>query len=341
MLELAGVCGDHPAAARLPLPDARPTNGVADRDGGAPFPGYPMLRTRRAANFQEMFLALHRFWAGLGCVIEAPYDVEVGAGTLHPATFLKALGPKPWRVGYVQPSRRPVDGRYGENPNRLYKHYQYQVILKPAPADVQDLYLRSLENLGLDLVCHDIRFLEDDWEAPTLGAWGVGWQVFLDGQEITQFTYFQQMGGLDLDLISVELTYGLERLGMFLQRKASVFDLEWAPGVTYGEVRHEEERQHSAYGFEHSDPGTLRGLFDAYEADARRLLEISDASQVLPAYDCVLKCSHLFNLLDARGAVGVAQRVELMGRTRALAKACAVAYLERLAGDDAEDEARG
>ncbi len=272
-----------------------------------------------------MIMALDRFWGGHGCVLEEPYDVEVGAGTLHPATFLRALGPRPWRVAYVQPSRRPVDGRYGENPNRLYKHYQYQVILKPSPDAVQTLYLKSLERLGLVLAHHDVRFLEDDWEAPTLGAWGVGWQVFLDGQEITQFTYFQQMGGLDLDLVAVELTYGLERLAMFLQRKSSVFDVEWAPGVTYGEIRREDERQHSAYGFEYGDPVQLRALFEAYEHEARRLLDIP---LVLPAYDAVLKCSHLFNLLDARGAVSVAQRVELMGRTRTLARACASTYLQ-------------
>ena len=294
----------------------------------------PMAKRTQALNFQEMTLALDRFWAREGCVLEEAYDVEVGAGTLHPATFLRALGPQPWRVAYVQPSRRPVDGRYGENPNRLYKHYQYQVILKPAPDRVQALYLASLERLGLRLDHHDVRFLEDDWESPTLGAWGVGWQVFLDGQEITQFTYFQQMGGLDLDLISVELTYGLERLAMFLQRKASVFDLAWAPGVTYGSLRREEERQHSAYGFEHGDPTMLRVLFDAHEADARRLLEIP---LVLPAYDAVLKCSHLFNLLDARGAVGVAQRVELMSRTRALARACASAYLRQLTAADLKE----
>jgi glycyl-tRNA synthetase alpha chain len=281
--------------------------------------------THRVLNFQDMILALDRFWARHGCVLEEPYDVEVGAGTLHPATFLRTLGPRAWRVAYVQPSRRPVDGRYGENPNRLYKHYQYQVILKPAPDAVQALYLQSLETLGLVLEHHDVRFLEDDWEAPTLGAWGVGWQVFLDGQEITQFTYFQQMGGLDLDLISVELTYGLERLAMFLQRKSSVFDVEWAPGVTYGAIRKEDERQHSAYGFEHGDPARLRALFEAHESEARRLL---DVPLVLPAYDAVLKCSHLFNLLDARGAVSVTQRVELMGRTRALARACAAAYLQ-------------
>lgn len=280
----------------------------------------PMGARAKPPTFQEMILALDRFWAREGCVLEEAYDVEVGAGTLHPATFLRTLGPRPWRVAYVQPSRRPQDGRYGENPNRLYKHYQYQVILKPAPDDVQNLYLESLEHLGLVMAHHDVRFLEDDWEAPTLGAWGVGWQVFLDGQEITQFTYFQQMGGLDLQVVAVELTYGLERLAMFLQRKASVYDVEWAPGVTYGALRKEEEREHSAYGFEHADADELRRLFDAYEAEAGRLLRIP---LVRPAYDAVLKCSHVFNLLEARGAVSVAQRVELMGRTRALARACA------------------
>ena len=280
----------------------------------------------RPLNFQEMILALDRYWAGHGCVLEEPYDVEVGAGTLHPATFFRSLGELPWRVAYVQPSRRPADGRYGENPNRLYKHYQYQVILKPAPADVQALYLRSLERLGLNLTQHDLRFLEDDWENPTLGAWGVGWQVFLDGQEITQFTYLQQMGGLDLDPIPVELSYGLERLAMFLQRRATVYEIEWARSVTYGSVRKDEEWQYSAHGFEHGDAGALRALFETYEAEAVRLLTIP---LFLPAYDAALKCSHLFNLLDARGAVGVAQRVELMGRTRALARACAAAYLQR------------
>jgi glycyl-tRNA synthetase alpha chain len=283
-----------------------------------------MPKPRRPFTFQEMILALHRFWGARGCVLDEPYDVEVGAGTMHPATFLRSLGPKPWRAAYVQPSRRPQDGRYGENPNRLGKHYQYQVILKPAPHEIQDMYLASLERLGLKPAHHDLRFLEDDWEAPTLGAWGVGWQVFLDGQEITQFTYFQQMGGLELDAISVELTYGLERLAMFLQRKASVFDVEWTTGVTYGSLRKSEERQLSAYGFEHADADMLRMLFETFEAEARRLLEIP---LVTPAYEAVLKCSHLFNLLDARGAVSVTQRVDLMGRARALARACAAAYL--------------
>ncbi len=295
-----------------------------------------MPKTARALTFQEMILALDHFWGAHGCVLEEAYDVEVGAGTMHPATFFRSLGPDPWRVAYVQPSRRPVDGRYGENPNRFYKHYQYQVILKPAPHDVQALYLESLERLGLVLAHHDVRFLEDDWEAPTLGAWGVGWQIFLDGMEITQFTYFQQMAGVDLDVISVELTYGLERLAMYLQRKPRAFDIEWAPGVTYGSLRKVEEREHSAYGFEHADPDTLRVLFDAHEADAKRLLEIP---LVMPAYEAALKCSHLFNLLDARGAVSVAQRVEFMGRTRTLARGAAAAYLQQLAtprsGEDA------
>lgn len=285
-----------------------------------------MATRPRTMTFQDMILALHRFWGDQGCVIEQAYDVEVGAGTLHPATFFRSLGPKPVRVAYVQPSRRPADGRYGENPNRFYKHYQYQVILKPAPEDVQNLYLASLEDLGLRLAHHDLRFLEDDWENPTLGAWGVGWQIFLDGTEITQFTYLQQMGGIDLDMIPVELTYGLERLAMFLQRKASVFEIQWAPGVTYGELRRDEEREHSAYAFEHGDAVSLRALFDAYEAEAQRLLKIP---LVLPAYDAALKCSHLFNLLDARGAVSVGQRVELMGRTRALARACATEYMRQ------------
>jgi glycyl-tRNA synthetase alpha chain len=278
-------------------------------------------------NFQEMILALHRFWAGQDCVLEEPYDIELGAGTAHPATFLRSLGPEPWRVAYVQPSRRPADGRYGENPNRLYKHHQYQVILKPAPDDVQAVYMKSLEQLGLVLADHDFRFLEDDWESPTLGAWGVGWQVFLDGTEITQFTYFQQVGGLDLDLIPVELTYGLERLAAFLQHKSSVFDIEWAPGVTYGSLRRETERELSAYSFDHGDPAALRRLFDTHEEEAERLLKVP---LVLPAYEAVVKCSHVFNLLDAGGTVSVTQRVELMARTRALARTCAAAYLKSL-----------
>lgn len=276
--------------------------------------------------FQDLLFALERHWAAQGCVIAQPYDVEMGAGTMHPATFLRALGPEPWRAGYVQPSRRPADGRFGQNPNRLYQHYQYQVILKPAPEDVQDLYIRSLGALGIKLADHDLRFLEDDWEAPTLGAWGLGWQVFLDGQEISQFTYFQQVGGLDLPVISAELTYGMERIAQYIQRKDSIYDLEWAPGITYGEVRLQEEFEHSKYAFEAADVAMLAKLFDAYEQEAHRLL---DARLILPAYEDLLKCSHIFNLLDARGAIGVAERASVMGRCRALARRCAELYLAR------------
>jgi len=275
--------------------------------------------------FQDIIFALQQYWAKQGCVIEQPYDLEVGAGTMHPATFLRALGPEPWRVAFVQPARRPADGRYGANPNRLFKHYQYQVILKPSPDDVQDLYLKSLTHLGIDLTAHDVRFLEDNWEAPTLGAWGLGWQVFLDGQEITQFTYFQQMGGFDVKPVSAEITYGLERIAMYVQRKSSVFAVEWAPGLTYGEVRQQDEAEQSAYAFDRADVPTLRAAFDAFEAESARLL---DLGLVLPAYEFVLKCSHLFNLLDARGAVGVGERTQLMGRCRALARRCAEAYLQ-------------
>ncbi len=282
------------------------------------------MRTDRSVTFQDVVLSLQAFWAAQGCVIEQPYDLEVGAGTMHPSTFLRALGPEPWRVAFVQPSRRPADGRYGENPNRLYKHYQYQVVLKPSPDDVQDVYLESLAHLGMTLRDHDIRFLEDDWEAPTLGASGLGWQVFLDGNEITQFTYFQQMGGLEVAPVSAEITYGLERITMYLQRKATVFDVLWTPGLTYGELRRQEEAEHSAYGFEHADAQMLRSAFASHEAEALRLL---DAGLVLPAYDAVLKCSHLFNLLDARGAVGVAERTTFMARSRALARECAEQYV--------------
>jgi glycyl-tRNA synthetase alpha chain len=274
--------------------------------------------------FQDVILVLQRFWAAQGAVLEQPYDLEVGAGTMHPATFLRALGPEPWKVAYVQPSRRPADGRYGENPNRLYKHYQFQVVLKPSPDDVQETYLASLRALGIDPREHDIRFLEDNWEAPTLGASGLGWQVFLDGQEITQFTYFQQMGGLEARPVSAEITYGLERITMFLQRRANVFDIAWAPGITYGEIRRQDEAEQSRYGFELADTALLRAMFEGAEREAQRLLE---ARLVLPAYDCVLKCSHLFNLLDARGAVGVAERANLMARTRALARRCAEVYV--------------
>jgi glycyl-tRNA synthetase alpha chain len=276
-------------------------------------------------SFQELILALSQFWAGQGCVLQQPYDLEVGAGTMHPDTFLRVLGPEPWNVAYVQPSRRPADGRYGDNPFRLYKHYQFQVILKPAPADVQSLYVRSLEAMGIDLGVHDLRFEEDNWEAPTLGAWGVGWQVMLDGMEITQFTYFQQAGGLDLAPIPCEITYGLERITMFLGLEKSIYDIRWVPeGPTYGQVRHQDEVEFSRYNFELADVAFLRARLEGFEREARRCLE---AELVLPAYECALHCSHLFNLLDARGAVSVTERVALMKRVRDLACTCAAAYL--------------
>jgi glycyl-tRNA synthetase alpha chain len=276
--------------------------------------------------FQDVILRLFGFWADEGCVIQQPYDVEVGAGTMHPDTFLRVLGPEPWRVAYVQPSRRPADARYGDNPFRLGKHYQMQVILKPAPHDVQAMYVRSLEAIGIDLAVHDLRFEEDNWEAPTLGAWGVGWQVMLDGMEITQFTYFQQAGGLELDPVSVEITYGLERITMFLGLSKSVYDVEWVDGVTYGEVRHQDEVESSRYYFELADVAFLRRQFDGYEHEAGRCLE---AGVVLPAYECALKCSHLFNVLDARGAVSVTDRAEFIRRVRNVAVACARAYVEK------------
>ena len=276
--------------------------------------------------FQELLLSIQTFWARHGCVLQQPYDLEVGAGTMHPDTFLRVLGPEPWKVAYVQPSRRPADARYGDNPFRLGKHYQFQVILKPSPADAQALYIRSLEALGVDLADHDLRFEEDNWEAPTLGAWGVGWQVMLDGMEITQFTYFQQAGGLDLRPISCELTYGLERIGMFLGLEKSIYDLRWVPGgIDYRGVRHQDELEMSKYGFEVADVEFLRSQFDGYERESRRCL---DANIVLPAYECALKCSHAFNLLDARGAISVTDRVTMMKRVRDLAIACAAGYLE-------------
>ncbi len=275
--------------------------------------------------FQDLILRLSDFWAAQGCVVQQPYDLEVGAGTMHPDTFLRVLGPEPWRVGYVQPSRRPAEGRYGDNPFRLGKHYQFQVILKPSPDDVQALYIRSLEAMGIDLEQHDLRFEEDNWEAPTLGAWGVGWQVMLDGMEITQFTYFQQAGGLDCDPVAAELTYGLERITMFLGLSRSVYDIEWvAGGAAYGSVRHQEEVEFSRYYFELADVGLLAGQFDGLEREAGRCL---DAGLVLPAYDCALRCSHLFNVMDSRGAVSATERVALIKRVRDLAVACARAYV--------------
>ncbi|HSB14608.1 MAG TPA: glycine--tRNA ligase subunit alpha [Bryobacteraceae bacterium] len=292
-------------------------------------------------SFQETLFKLKNYWARRGCVIQEPYDVEVGAGTMCPETFLRVLGPKPYRVAYVQPSRRPADGRYGENPNRLYKHSQLQVILKPSPDDVMDQYLDSLEAIGIDLGKHDIKFEEDNWESPTLGAWGIGWQVMLDGLEVTQFTYFQQCGGVDLDLVPAELTYGLERLTAFLQGKESVYEIEWAPQASYGDVRLADELQFSVYNFEMADVGTLWQLFDLHEKECRRLLDAypdyADKKRfpVLPAYDHVLKCSHLFNLLDSRGAISVTERVGVIGRVRKLAVGVAQAWLDQNAAEAA------
>ena len=280
---------------------------------------------------------LEEYWTQRDCILQQPYDVEVGAGTMHPETFLRVLGPEPYRVVYVQPSRRPADGRYGENPNRLYKHTQLQVILKPAPADVQDLYLESLSAVGINLKEHDVRFEEDNWESPTLGAWGIGWQVLLDGLEITQFTYFQQSGGIDLDPISVELTYGLDRISAYLQGVDNIYDVMWSTTKTYGEVRLAEEQQFSAYNFEFADAGTTRKQFDLAEGEAARLLatysqlkgEARKRFPILPAYDLCLKCSHLFNILDARGAISVTERAALIGRVRKLAIQAARAWLEQ------------
>lgn len=272
-----------------------------------------------------MIATLERFWASQGCIIQQPYDMEVGAGTMHPATALRVLGPEPWNTAYVQPSRRPTDGRYGENPNRVQHYYQYQVIMKPSPDNIQDIYIDSLRALGIDPRNHDIRFVEDDWESPTLGAWGLGWEVWLDGMEITQFTYFQQVGGIDLHPVSVEITYGVERLAMYLQKIDNIFDIEWVDGITYGDVFHQNEVEYSRYNFEVADPALLFHLFDQYEAEARRILE---AGLVVPAFDWVLKCSHVFNLLDARGAVSVTERTAYIGRVRALARQVALAYVK-------------
>ncbi len=275
--------------------------------------------------FQEIILKLQNYWADYGCVIWQPYDLEKGAGTFNPATFLRALGPEPWKCAYVEPSRRPADGRYGENPNRLQHYYQFQVIIKPAPDDSQDIYLNSLRFLGIDLVKHDVRFVEDDWESPTLGATGLGWEVWLDGMEVTQFTYFQQAGGLELEPITLELTYGLERIAMFIQAKESVFDLEWVKGCSYGDIHRQDEVQFSTYNFKVADTAMLFQLFDTYEKECQRLLK---EDLVLPAYDYVLKCSHTFNLLDARGAIGVTQRTGYIGRVRNLARRCAENYVQ-------------
>jgi glycyl-tRNA synthetase alpha chain len=277
-------------------------------------------------NFQELIFALDKYWADYGCVIQQPYDLEVGAGTFNPATFLRALGPEPWNVAYVEPSRRPTDGRYGDNPNRLQHYYQYQVILKPSPLNIQDLYLDSLKNFGIDPLDHDIRFVEDDWESPTLGAWGLGWEVWLDGMEITQFTYFQQCGGIDLNPISGELTYGIERIAMYIQEIDNVYDLKWNDQVTYGDVHHKGEVEWSFYNFEYADVGMLRKFFDMCEAESLRM---SEKELVLPTYDYCLKCSHIFNLLNARGAISVAERTSYIGRVRNLARISAEGYLKQ------------
>src|SRR5207253_7750041 len=275
--------------------------------------------------FQSLILKLSDFWASRGCVLQQPLDAEVGAGTMHPETFLRVLGPAHWNVAYVQPSRRPADGRFGENPNRVFKHHQFQVILKPAPDDVQQLYLESLEACGINPRQHDIRFEEDNWESPTLGAWGIGWQVMFDGMEITQFTYFQQAGGLELKPISAEITYGLERLTMFLSLSQSIYEIDWVEGLKYGQVRKQEEYEFSRYYFELAGVPFLQSQFEGYEREANRCLE---AGLVLPAYECALKCSHAFNVMDARGAVSVTERVGLMKRVRDLAVGCAKAYVE-------------
>ena len=275
--------------------------------------------------FQDLFLELLRFWADRGCVIQMPYDVEKGAGTMNPETFLRVLGPDPYAVAYVEPSRRPADGRYGENPNRVQKHHQLQVLLKPSPSDIQLTYLQSLQRIGIRLVEHDVRFEEDNWESPTLGAWGVGWQVLLDGLEITQFTYFQQAGGLDLDPCSVELTYGLERIGMFLNNAESCFDLEWSASTSYRAIRMRDEVEFSRYNFEAADPALHFKWFSDFEQEATRLIELG---LVLPAYDYCLKCSHVFNVLDARGAVSVSERARLIQRVRTLACQIAEGYVK-------------
>lgn len=288
--------------------------------------------------FQETVFKLKKYWADRGCIIQEPYDTEVGAGTMAPETFLRVLGKKKYNVAYVQPSRRPADGRYGDNPNRLYKHMQMQVILKPTPADVLDLYMGSLEAIGIDLSKHDLKLEEDNWESPTLGAWGIGWQVMLDGMEITQFTYFQQCGGIDLDLCPAEITYGLERIVSFLQGKESVYDIEWAPGVPYSDVRYFDELQLSVYNFESADVAMLWEALGRHEAEAQRLIDqyktVEDPAEkrrfpLLGAYDQVLKCSNLFNLLDARGAISVTERVGVIARVRKIAVGVAQAWVDQ------------
>ena len=277
-------------------------------------------------NFQNMILTLQNYWAKQGCIMMQPYDVEKGAGTMNPNTFLRSLGPEPWKVCYVEPSRRPADGRYGENPNRLYQHHQFQVILKPSPDNIQELYLGSLEAIGINPSEHDIRFVEDNWESTTVGAWGLGWEVWLDGMEITQFTYFQQVGGIECELETGEITYGLERLAMYIQEVDSVYDLKWNDEITYGDVFKVAEYENSKYAFEDCDADMLFNLFDTYEKEGLKLME---KGLVVPAYDYVLKCSHTFNTLDARGAVGVSQRASFIGRVRNMARNVASAFVKQ------------
>lgn len=276
--------------------------------------------------FQEIILTLQKFWSKQGCILAEPYDVEKGAGTMNPSTFLRVLGPEPWHVAYVEPSRRPADGRYGENPNRLFQHHQFQVIMKPSPDNIQELYLQSLAELGINEKEHDVRFVEDNWESPTLGAWGLGWEVWLDGMEITQFTYFQQVGGVDVKPVSSEITYGLERIAMYIQEKENVYDLDWNDTYTYGDIFHQNEFEQSTYNFELADSKLLFDLFDKYEREAIRVIKLG---YVHPAYDYVLKCSHTFNLLDSRGAISVSERTAFIGRVRNLARLCAQCYLKQ------------
>ena len=277
-------------------------------------------------NFQDLIMLLNEFWANKGCIIQQPYDIEKGAGTMNPATFLRALGPEPYKVAYVEPSRRPTDGRYGENPNRLQHYFQYQVVLKPSPDNIQELYLESLEAMGINMDDHDVRFVEDNWESPTLGAWGLGWEVWLDGMEVTQFTYFQQCGGLDCRPVSGEITYGIERLAMYIQGVDSVYDLEWVDGITYGDIYHQNEVDYSKYNFEEANIDMLFNMFDLCEKEA---LVMCEKGLVAPGYDYVLKCSHTFNLLDARSAISVTERIVYIHRIRNLAKAIGQAYVKQ------------
>jgi glycyl-tRNA synthetase alpha chain len=278
----------------------------------------------RPLSFQQIIEKLSNFWAEQGCIIQQPYDMEKGAGTMHPATFFRTLGPEPFNVAYVEPVRRPTDGRYGENPNRLFHYYQYQVIMKPSPKNIQAIYLNSLENLGIDPAKHDVRFVEDNWESPTLGAWGVGWEVWAENMEITQFTYFQQCGGFDCKPVSVEITYGLERIAMFIQKKDNVYDIDWTAGIKYGDIHLMSEKEHSRYNFETANVEALTLLFGICEKEAQEQIE---KGLVLPSYEYTLKCSHLFNLLDARGAISVTERQAYIGRIRKLARACARLYV--------------